>query len=94
MRLKARKLAEQVQQMQQQAAAGILTDPDSAPLATMPLMPLIVQREGVFERTLEEVLDEGVARLSKSTTWKLWNWSEHSDEVFVDAEEFRVSPRV
>lgn len=41
------------------------------------------------ERTLEEVLDEGVDRLKNKSTWKLWTWLPENDE-FYEAEAFRT----
>jgi hypothetical protein len=41
------------------------------------------------ERTLEEVLDEGVDRLKHKSTWKLWTWPPEDDE-FYEAEAFRT----
>lgn len=41
------------------------------------------------ERTLEEVLDEGVGRLKHKSTWKLWSWIPENDE-FYEAEAFRT----
>ena len=40
------------------------------------------------DRTLEEVLDEGVERLQNKSTWKLWTWVPDNDE-FYEAEAFR-----
>lgn len=41
-----------------------------------------------MEPSLEEILDEGVARLKERSTWKLWTWTPDGQE-FTDAEAFR-----
>ena len=46
---------------------------------------------GLQDRTLEEVLDEGVARLGGKSTWKLWTWAPDNEEaLFFEAEAFRT----
>ena len=42
-----------------------------------------------MDRTLEEVLDEGVQRLKQRPTWKLWTWTPETEE-FYEAEVFRT----
>ena len=42
-----------------------------------------------YDRTLEEVLDEGIQRLKQRPTWKLWTWAPETDEFF-EAEAFRT----
>jgi hypothetical protein len=42
-----------------------------------------------MDRTMEEVLDEGVQRLKDKSTWKLWTWMPGNEE-FYEAEAFRA----
>ena len=83
------------QQQQMQAAPGGAAGGDALLAAAAaaaleePVDLSVLVNGGIFERTLEEVLDEGVARLGSSSTWKLWSWGD--GEVFIEAEAFRVS---
>jgi hypothetical protein len=41
-----------------------------------------------LETSMEEIVEEGVARLKTKNTWKIWQWSADGQEFF-EAEAFR-----
>lgn len=59
-----------------------VAEADGEPLEAMPMG---------LDPTLEDMLDEGLARLKERGTWKLWIWASHTGEQkeFLQAEAFR-----
>ena len=48
---------------------------------------------GRVEPRVEEILAEGLDRISKQSTWKVWRWGEDG-KPYTDAEAFRKDTEV
>ncbi|GAX74273.1 hypothetical protein CEUSTIGMA_g1722.t1 [Chlamydomonas eustigma] len=86
---------------QQERIANLSVDVDSLRQRACQITELTKQQQAAalgeglelittgMDRTMEEVLDEGVQRLKDKSTWKLWTWMPDNEE-FYEAEAFRA----